>query len=80
MKMNEDGNVIGRLGALAVIAFTVWGVHRINCNEGYCPIMQKSAMSCCAPGESHAEAKPADAKAADAKPAAPAEKAAPAKH
>lgn len=44
--MNEDGNVIGRVGALAVIIFTVWGVTRINAGKfALCPVEKTS--SCC---------------------------------
>jgi hypothetical protein len=47
MQMNQDGNVVGRVGALALIGLALWGVHRINCSAGYCPVMQKAALSCC---------------------------------
>ena len=33
MTLNQDGNVIGRLGALAVVVFTLWGVQRINAGK-----------------------------------------------
>ena len=44
--MNEDGNVIGRVGALAVIVFAAWGVTRINAGKfALCPVEKTS--SCC---------------------------------
>lgn len=68
--MNEDGNVIGRVGALAVIVFAVWGVTRINAGKfRMCPV-EKATLSCCT-----GEAEP-DAAAA----ATPAPAATPAKH
>ncbi len=59
-KLNSDGNVIGRLGALALLIAAGFGLHRINCSTGeMCPLMKTD--SCCA-GSDHA------------KPAAPAAK------
>lgn len=60
MTINQDGNVVGRIGALAVIALTLWGVHRVSCNEGYCPTMQKASSSCCM-GEAKGAPSPAPA-------------------
>ncbi len=74
--MNADGNVIGRLGALAVIVVTVWGVGRINAGKfAMCPV-EKTSASCCMGETKPAADKPAEAKPADAKaaPAAPAPK------
>ena len=45
-KLNSDGNVIGRLGAIAVLAAAGFGLHRINCADGMCPVMKTD--SCCA--------------------------------
>lgn len=66
MTFNQDGNVIGRVGALAVIALALWGVHRVSCDEGFCVTMDKPAVDCCASGAktAPAEAKPAPAPAA----------------
>ena len=49
----QDGNVLGRIGAVALIALAVFGVHRLNCGDGMCPVMQTD--SCCA-GEKPASA------------------------
>lgn len=65
MTMNQDGNTIGRLGAAAIIAGALWGVHEIQCSTGYCPTMQKPSASCC-PTEA-----PAAAAAPAASPSAP---------
>lgn len=63
--MNQDGNVVGRIGAVAVIALTLWGVHKVNCSTGYCPTMKQASSSCC-PTEGAAHASP-EAPAAPAK-------------
>lgn len=65
--MNEDGNVIGRVGALAVIALALWGVNRVMCGPEHCP-MPRGGSSCC-PGEDKA-AGAAPAAAATPAPAA----------
>lgn len=44
MAYNEDGNLIGRAGALLVIALAAWGVHKISCATDSCPVMESS---CC---------------------------------
>ncbi len=44
-KLNSDGNVIGRLGAIAVLVAVGFGLHRINCGGGMCPLMKTE--SCC---------------------------------
>lgn len=75
--MNEDGNVIGRIGALLVIGLCLLGVRRIQSGalEMCPPEKDKAALSCCA-----GETKPADAKPAAAEAAKPAPVATPAKH
>jgi hypothetical protein len=67
MTMNSDGNIVGRLGAVAVIVAALWGVHKVNCSTGYCPTMKQASASCC----------PTEGAAA---PATPAPDATPAKH
>lgn len=58
-KLNSDGNIIGRLGAIALLAAAGFGLHRLNCSTGdMCPVMKTD--SCCAG---------ADGKAPAAKPA-----------
>lgn len=42
----SDGNYIGRLGAILVVGLAVWGVHKVNCASGMCPVMKTD--SCCA--------------------------------
>jgi hypothetical protein len=44
-KLNADGNFIGRLGALLVIAVAVVGLGRVAGMEGMCPV--KAATGCC---------------------------------
>lgn len=52
-KLNEDGNIIGRIGALALIAAAGFGLHRLNCATGeMCPVIKTD--SCCA-GETQAK-------------------------
>lgn len=51
MTINQDGNVVGRVGALAVIAFALWGVHKVNCDAGWCPTMKQASASCCPTGK-----------------------------
>jgi hypothetical protein len=51
MTINQDGNVVGRVGALAVIAFALWGVHKVSCDAGWCPTMQQASASCCPTGQ-----------------------------
>lgn len=64
-KLNEDGNIIGRLGAFALIVAAGFGLHRLNCSSGeMCPLMKTD--SCCA-GAS--KAKPEAPAARDAAPA-----------
>ncbi len=44
-KLLSDGNVIGRLGAIALLAAAGFGLHRLNCEGGMCPLMKTD--SCC---------------------------------
>ena len=45
-KFNEDRNIIGRVGALAVIVAVAFGLHRLGCGTGeMCPVMKTD--SCC---------------------------------
>lgn len=54
-KLNRDGNIIGRLGALALIAAAGFGLHRLNCADGQmCPAMRTD--SCCSGASAHAKA------------------------
>lgn len=54
-QLNRDGNVIGRIGAVAVLAAAGFGLHRLNCASGeMCPVMKTD--SCCAGAEGHAKA------------------------
>ncbi len=49
----SDGNIIGRLGAIALIVAAGLGLHRLSCSGGMCPVMQTD--SCCS-GVAHAKA------------------------
>lgn len=63
-QLNADGNIIGRLGAIALLVAAGFGLHKISCDGGMCPVMKTD--SCCA-GMSHqasAEAPKAEAPAA----------------
>jgi hypothetical protein len=53
-KLNSDGNVIGRIGALLVLIAAGFGLHRISCGGGMCPLMKTE--SCCAGADVHAKA------------------------
>ncbi|MDD5304562.1 MAG: hypothetical protein PHS14_15810 [Elusimicrobia bacterium] len=53
-KLNEDGNILGRLGAIALIVAAGFGLHRLNCDAGMCPLMQTD--SCCAGAMGHGKA------------------------
>ena len=50
-KLLDDGNYLGRLGAIALIVAAGFGLHRLNCGDGMCPLMKTD--SCCA-GETKA--------------------------
>lgn len=52
-QFNSDGNIIGRIGAVALLVALGFGYHRISCDAGICPLMKTD--SCCA-GMSHAKA------------------------
>lgn len=53
--INGDGNLLGRLGAIALLAAAGFGLHRLNCSTGeMCPVMQTDG--CCA-GDKTAAAK-----------------------
>ena len=55
--VNQDGNIIGRLGALAVIVVAVLGLGRICGMSGVCPL--SGAKTCFMQGAKMAEpAKP----------------------
>ncbi len=53
MNYNEDGNVIGRAGAVALIALALFGAHRLTCGGTMCPVMKTD--SCCAPAAAPAK-------------------------
>lgn len=59
MNINQDGNVVGRIGAVAVIAVTLWGVHKVSCSTGWCPTMKQASASCCPTEGATASATPA---------------------
>jgi hypothetical protein len=45
-KLNSDGNLLGRVGAVVLIAAAGFGLHRLNCSTGaMCPVMKTE--SCC---------------------------------
>lgn len=44
-KIFGDGNYLGRLGALALLVAAGFGLHRLNCGDGMCPLMKTD--SCC---------------------------------
>ena len=60
-KLNEDGNILGRIGAVALLAAAGFGLHRLNCASGeMCAVMKTD--SCCS-GETKTSAPaPAPAK------------------
>lgn len=45
-KLIADGNILGRLGAIALLVAVGYGLHRLNCGGGVCPVMKTD--SCCA--------------------------------
>jgi hypothetical protein len=53
-KVLGDGNILGRVGALALIAAVGYGLHRLGCGGGMCPAMKTD--SCCAGAASKADA------------------------
>ena len=52
MNANNDGNILGRLTALALIIGAVYGVHMISLGGLGCPL---GDGSCCAGEHSHSE-------------------------
>lgn len=53
--INGDGNLLGRLGAIVLIAAAGFGLHKLNCSTGeMCPVVQTDG--CCA-GDSKTAAK-----------------------
>ncbi|MCM2305109.1 MAG: hypothetical protein NDJ72_10430 [Elusimicrobia bacterium] len=58
-KLNADGNLLGRLGAITLLAAAGFGLYRLNCSGGMCPPVQTD--SCCA-GAEKAAAAPVPAK------------------
>lgn len=45
--INGDGNLLGRIGAIALLAAAGFGLHRLNCSTGeMCPVM--ASDGCCA--------------------------------
>jgi len=65
-KLNADGNILGRLGAVALLIAAGYGLHRLNCGGGMCPVMKTD--SCCA-GAAKPAAEASGAPADSAKPA-----------
>lgn len=59
-KLIADGNILGRLGAVVLLAAAGYGLHRLNCSGGMCP-MKKT--DCCSHSAAQAEAVPAAAPA-----------------
>lgn len=53
-KLNEDGNIIGRVGAIALLVAAGFGFHRLNCSGGMCPVVKTD--SCCAGAMGHEKA------------------------
>jgi hypothetical protein len=54
-KLNGDGNILGRLGAIVLLVAAGVGLHRLNCATGeMCPLMRTD--SCCAGAAGHAKA------------------------
>lgn len=60
-KLIEDGNILGRLGAVALLVAAGYGLHRLNCGGGLCPVMKTD--SCCAGAAKTAVPAPAPAPA-----------------
>lgn len=66
-QFNDDGNILGRLGAVAILAALGFGYHKLSCGEGMCPMMK---TDCCHRADAQAEAAPAAPAAATPAPAA----------
>jgi len=56
-KLNGDGNIIGRLGAIALLVAVGYGIHKLGCDDGMCPVMKTD--SCCGSEAHPAAAAPA---------------------
>ncbi len=53
-RFNEDGNLLGRIGAVALLVAAGFGLHRLSCGSGeMCPVMKTD--SCCAGAEDRAK-------------------------
>lgn len=44
-QLNSDGNLLGRIGAIALLSAAGFGFHRLSCDAGICPVMKTD--SCC---------------------------------
>jgi hypothetical protein len=54
MKLFSDGNFIGRIGAILLLAAAGFGLHRLNCGTGgMCPLMKTD--SCCSGAAAHSK-------------------------
>ncbi len=54
-ELNEDGNILGRVGAVALLVAAGFGLHRLTCGSGeMCPVMKTD--SCCAGADGPAKA------------------------
>ncbi|MBI2385660.1 MAG: hypothetical protein HYV14_06565 [Elusimicrobia bacterium] len=46
-QLNSDGNILGRLGAIALLAAAGFGLHRLNCpvvkTDACCGFIQRAA-------------------------------------
>jgi hypothetical protein len=49
-KLNADGNMLGRVGALAVIVALVIGYGKAT-GTYMCPVAEGAGSSCCLPGK-----------------------------
>lgn len=58
-RFNEDGNLLGRVGAVALLVAAGFGLHRLQCGSGsLCPVM-KSGSCCSGAAQAAPEAAPA---------------------
>jgi hypothetical protein len=67
-KLNEDGNILGRLGAVALLVAVGFGLHRLNCEGGMCPVVKTDSCCAGAAGHSKAEAPKAEPEAVPVSP------------
>ncbi len=65
-KLNADGNILGRLGAIALLVAAGYGLHRLNCGGGMCPVMKTDSCCAGAPKPAAEPSKAAPAASADA--------------